>query len=128
MAEKERFFLVLKDQLKSRSTDAMARLDALKEKRDDLKRALLSSANGRKRGLIDGGGKILSWLFGVAINEELDQINQQLKNLSTENSQFVHTLDLHATLTTRPPGKSRKISKEYGGWIIPVRLFKKISL
>lgn len=86
MAEKERFFLVLKDQLKSRSTDAMARLDALKEKRDDLKRALLSSANGRKRGLIDGGGKILSWLFGVAINEELDKINQQLKNLSTENS------------------------------------------
>ncbi|KZR95883.1 Uncharacterized protein APZ42_010090, partial [Daphnia magna] len=51
-----------------------------------------------KRGLIDGGGKVLSWLFGVSTQEDLEHVHGRLDRLSTETTSIVHALEVQATL------------------------------
>jgi cell division septum initiation protein DivIVA len=52
----------------------------------------------QKRGMVDGGGRIPNWLFGVSTTEELDKVNNQVEKLSTETTAIVHAIETHTTL------------------------------
>jgi hypothetical protein len=52
----------------------------------------------QKRGIIDGGGKFLNWLFGVSTTDELETVSRRVDRLSTEESAIFHELEAHTTL------------------------------
>ncbi len=77
--------------------DEIARLQLVSRNYEGLKPTVLLKLR-KKRALIDGGGKILNWLFGVSTNEELDRVNRRVDSLSTEASAMVHALEEHTSL------------------------------
>lgn len=47
---------------------------------------------------MDGGGKVLNWLFGVSTQEDLEHVHGHLNKLSMETTSIVHALENHASL------------------------------
>ena len=48
--------------------------------------------------MVDGGGQILNWLFGISTSEELERVNSQVAALSSETTTIVHAMETHTTL------------------------------
>ncbi|KAI9552642.1 hypothetical protein GHT06_020513 [Daphnia sinensis] len=82
--------------VRERAVYELTRLETIERNYQGLKASIRQSRN--KRGLADGGGKILNWLFGVSTTEELDKVNNQITKLSTETTAIVHALETHTTL------------------------------
>ncbi|KAI9554996.1 hypothetical protein GHT06_020285 [Daphnia sinensis] len=82
--------------VRERAVYELTRLETIERNCQYLKASIKQSRN--KRGLADGGGKILNWLFGVSTTEELDKVNNQITKLSTETTAIVHALETHTTL------------------------------
>ncbi len=82
--------------VRDRAVYELARLETIERNYRGLKESIKQKRN--KRGMIDGGGKILNWLFGVSTTEELDKVNNQVAKLSTETTAMVHALETHTTL------------------------------
>ncbi|KAK4013962.1 hypothetical protein OUZ56_026510 [Daphnia magna] len=74
----------------------LTRIETIERNHHGLKASIRQSRN--QRGLFDGGGKILNWLFDVSTTEELDKVNNQVAKLSTETTAIVNALETHATL------------------------------
>ena len=82
--------------IRDRAASELTRLETIERNYQGLKASIIQKRN--KRGLVDGGGKILNWLFGVSTTEELDKVNNQVAKLSTETTAIVHALETHTTL------------------------------
>jgi hypothetical protein len=82
--------------VRARATDELARLKIISANYKGLKASLQNSR--KKRGIIDGGGKVLNWLFGVSTTDELESVSKRVDRLSTESSAIVHELDTHTSL------------------------------
>ncbi len=82
--------------VRDRAVYELTRLDTIERNYRGLKESIKQKRN--KRGMIDGRGKILNWLFGVSTTEELDKVNNQVAKLSTETTAIVHALETHTTL------------------------------
>lgn len=65
---------------------------------NELKAAVNLEGTRTKRALVDGGGKILYWLFGGSTQEDLEHVNNRVEKLSTETTSIVHALEVHASL------------------------------
>ncbi len=81
--------------VRDRAVYELARLETIERNYRGLKESIEQKRN--KRGMINGGGKILNWLFGVSTTEELDKVNNQVAKLSTETTAMVHALETHTT-------------------------------
>ena len=93
-----RFHAILQENVRLRALDFKGRLEIIKERYNDLNEAIGIGTTRSKRGLIDGGGKVLNWLFGVSTTDELEKINKKVESMSTEMSSVVHSLSDHASL------------------------------
>ncbi|KAK4006744.1 hypothetical protein OUZ56_011902 [Daphnia magna] len=82
--------------VRDRAVYELTRLETIERNYQGLKTSIRQSRN--KRGLVDGGGKILNCLFGVSTTEDLDKVNNQVAKLSTETTAIVHALETHTTL------------------------------
>ncbi len=74
--------------VRERAIYELTRLETIEKDYFSLKTSL--QQNRQKRGMVDGGGRILNWLFGVSTTEELDKVNNQVEKLSTETTAIVH--------------------------------------
>lgn len=61
-----------------------------------------------KRGILDGGGTALKWLFGVATEDDFERLNHQLSNLSAQQKEVVHLLEHQASVVNESLSESRK--------------------
>lgn len=61
-----------------------------------------------KRGILDGGGTALKWLFGVATESDFERLNHQLGNLSVRQKEVVHLLEHQASVVNESLSESRK--------------------
>ncbi|KZS08236.1 Uncharacterized protein APZ42_027838 [Daphnia magna] len=52
----------------------------------------------RKRGLFDGGGQLLKWLFGTATTKDLESVHSRLKSFDKKGLEVVHLLQEQASL------------------------------
>ncbi|KZS10222.1 Uncharacterized protein APZ42_025362 [Daphnia magna] len=82
--------------VRDRAVYELTRLETIERNYQGLKTSIRQSRN--KRGLVNGGGKILNWLFGVSTTEDLDKVNNQVAKLPTETTAIVHALETHTTL------------------------------
>ena len=82
--------------VRERAIYELTRLETIEKDYLSLKTSL--QKNRQKRGMVDGGGRILNWLFGVSTTEELDKVNNQVEKLSTETTAIVHAIETHTTL------------------------------
>ncbi|KAI9552541.1 hypothetical protein GHT06_020390 [Daphnia sinensis] len=77
----------------------------------------------RERGVMDGGGTVLNWLFGVATTDDLVKVNKNIEQLSTESTAIVHALEVHTWLINETvweiQASAQIISKLQGG--LPTR-------
>jgi hypothetical protein len=84
-----------------------------------LREALVGPEKRRKRGLVDAGGTVLQWIFGVATGRDLEGMNGQLQALGRETTGSIHAVAQKATLVnetwrelTRERRYPRRIRKE----------------
>jgi hypothetical protein len=63
-----------------------------------LREALVGPDKQSKRGLVDAGGTVLQWLFGVATGRDLEGLNGQLQALVRETTGIIHAVEQQATL------------------------------
>ena len=82
--------------VRERAIYELTRLETIEKDCLSLKTSL--QKNRQKRGMVDGGGRILNWLFGVSTTEELDKVNNQVEKISTETTEIVHAIETHTTL------------------------------
>ncbi|KZS05346.1 Uncharacterized protein APZ42_031494 [Daphnia magna] len=73
--------------VRDRAVYELTRLKTIERNYQGLKASIKQSRN--KRGLVDGGGKILNWLFGLSSTEELDKVKK------TISRQTIHRDDGH---------------------------------
>ena len=52
-----------------------------------------------RRGLVDGVGKGLEWLFGVSTTADLEQINDHISSLEGDKTDMLHLMHHQASLT-----------------------------
>ena len=57
-------------------------------------------ASRQKRALADIGGIALKWLFGVAVDSDLEKINMQVKNVAETQDTIARILDQQATVVS----------------------------
>lgn len=87
-----------------RAMDEVLRLQAVSRNYKGLKPSLEQS---RKKGVIDGDGKILNYLFGVSTTDDLKKVNTRVDSLLTA---IVKALWTHTTRLMRQCGKYEHIS------------------
>jgi len=68
------------------------------KKRLETFRRTISSTVRNKRGVIDGGGTVLKWLFGVATQTDLEGINEKVTGLTNRQQEIAHLLQQQATV------------------------------
>jgi methyl-accepting chemotaxis protein len=94
----DKFKKALQHQVELRARSNLEKLKTSHRRLNELKAAVSSEGPRTKRALVDGGGKILSWLFGVSTQEELEHVNDHVEKLSTETTSIVHAMEVHASL------------------------------
>ena len=52
----------------------------------------------RQRSLIDGGGTVLKWLFGVSTQEDLEEVHREMAKMGTQQRSIVHAMQQQATI------------------------------
>lgn len=77
------------------------------ENRLEIVLTALNTETRSRRGIIDGGGKVLKWLFGVATSNDLETINAEMNSLSQSNRKIVHIIEKQATLVNESLTESR---------------------
>ncbi|EFX81192.1 hypothetical protein DAPPUDRAFT_102753 [Daphnia pulex] len=82
--------------IKTRTVDALTRNKIVETNYVGLKSSLKKT--WQKRGILDGGGKFLNWLFRVSTTDELETVSRRVDRLSTEKSANFHELEAHTTL------------------------------
>lgn len=65
---------------------------------ETLKTAMTGRPGRQKRGLVNLGGETLKWLFGVATDKDLGELDRRLSDLSRETTGVVHALSEQASL------------------------------
>ncbi|KAK4037903.1 hypothetical protein OUZ56_029928 [Daphnia magna] len=88
----------IKEEVEERARAELKNLKKSQERLRELKQAVNIGSTRKKRGLIDGGGKVLNWLFGVSTEEDLEHVNNHVEKLSTETTSIAHALEVHASL------------------------------
>ena len=68
---------------------------------------IIKDASRTRRAIIDGGGKLLEWLFGTATDERLNKINDKVGRVSTHQKEIAHLLAEQATVLNETLWKSR---------------------
>lgn len=58
----------------------------------------LSGAGRPKRGVLDAGGSMLKWLFGVTTQADLLDLHNKIETMGKQNREIVHVLDKHASI------------------------------
>ncbi|KZR99932.1 Uncharacterized protein APZ42_004003, partial [Daphnia magna] len=61
-------------------------------------RAAIEGVSRPKRAIIDGGGMVLKWLFGVSTQADLTELSTQVAGLTRRDLEIVHLLDKQATV------------------------------
>jgi len=51
--------------------------------------------------VIDGGGTVLKWLFGVATQTDLEGINEKVTGLTNRHQEIAHLLQQQATVVNK---------------------------
>ncbi|KZS18257.1 Uncharacterized protein APZ42_015679 [Daphnia magna] len=75
-----------------------ARAERRRQKFWELERALKGDGTRRKRGLFDGGGQLLNWLFGTATTKDLESVYSRLESFDKKGLKVVHLLQLNMTM------------------------------
>ncbi|KAK4006495.1 hypothetical protein OUZ56_011649 [Daphnia magna] len=89
----------------------------------NIKKALNTNQRNR-RSLVDGGGTILKWLFGVSTQKDLEELNNQIQNLSQNQREIIHIVDKQATVLNESLWETRtnaKLIKELRGQYLILR-------
>ncbi|KZS19711.1 Uncharacterized protein APZ42_013760 [Daphnia magna] len=86
-----------KSQFKSRAQEEFLKYQKIHQRWNKLKTAVGVQESRVKRGLVDGRGRLLNWLFGVSTQEDLEHVNDRINKLSTETTSIVHALEVHGT-------------------------------
>ena len=68
---------------------------------------IIKDASRTRRAIIDGGGKLLEWLFGTATDERLNKINDKVGRVSTHQKEITHLLAEQATVLNETLWESR---------------------
>lgn len=92
-----KFTTIMTDRIRSHSRHLLDRLEKNNEKYTMLRETISTNSN-RPRGIVDGGGKTLHWMFGVTTDKELEKVNKKIELLSTENTAVVHALEMQASV------------------------------
>lgn len=95
---KSQFKQALQQHVKERAQEELLKLRKVHQRWNELKTAVGVQESRVKRGLVDGGGRLLNWLFGVSTQEDLEHVNGRINKLSTETTSIVHALEVHASL------------------------------
>ncbi len=64
-----------------------------------------------KRALVDGGGSILKWLFGVATQVDLVGVNLQVEGLTNRQNEITHIIAQQATIVNESLWEIRTTTK-----------------
>jgi hypothetical protein len=73
-ADNSKSWAMLARLIKTRTVDALARNKIVETNYDVFKSSLKKTRH--KKGIIDGGGKFLNWLFGVSTTDELKTVSR----------------------------------------------------
>ncbi|KZS03117.1 Uncharacterized protein APZ42_034225 [Daphnia magna] len=111
---RDKFKLTLQKHLKGRALIELGKLRRYNQRFSDLKAAVNLQSARRKRGLIDGGGKVLNWLFGVSKQEDLEHVHGRLDKLSTETTSIEHALEVHASLINERLWETKALADAVG--------------
>ncbi|KAK4012320.1 hypothetical protein OUZ56_021420 [Daphnia magna] len=95
---KSQFKQTLQQHVKEQEQEELLKLRKVHQRWNELKTAVGVQESRVKRGLVNGGGRLLNWLFGVSTQEDLEQVNGQINKLSTETTSIAHALEVHASL------------------------------
>ncbi|KAK4015072.1 hypothetical protein OUZ56_030062 [Daphnia magna] len=76
-----------------------ARAERQRQEFRELERALKGDGTRWKRGLFDGGGQLLNWLFGTATTKDLESVHSRLESFDKKGLEVVHLLQEQATLS-----------------------------
>ncbi|KAK4007349.1 hypothetical protein OUZ56_012509 [Daphnia magna] len=95
---KSQFKQALQQHVKERAQEELLKLRKVHQRWNELKTAVGVQESRVKRGLVDGGGRLINWLFGVSTQEDLEHVNGRINKLSTETTSIVHALEVHASL------------------------------
>ncbi len=93
-----RFVAMIQNRIRSRANTTLAKLELIDNKYGNLKAAIQTGSKRQKRGMVDGGGKVLNWLFGVETDDALDKINTNVELLPTGTNAMAHAIEAHASL------------------------------
>ncbi|KAK4017794.1 hypothetical protein OUZ56_033600 [Daphnia magna] len=111
---RDKFKLTLQQHVKGRALIELGKQRRCNQRFSYLKAAVNLPLARRKRGLVDGGGKVLSWLFGVSTQEDLQHVHGRLDKLSTEATSIVHALEVHASLINETLWESKAVADAVG--------------
>ncbi|KAK4024745.1 hypothetical protein OUZ56_010165 [Daphnia magna] len=64
----------------------------------ELERVLKGDGTRWKRGLFDGGGQLINWLFETASTKDLDSVHSRLESFNKKGLEVVHILQKQVTL------------------------------
>ncbi|KZS02192.1 Uncharacterized protein APZ42_000865 [Daphnia magna] len=82
-----------------------ARVVRLRQEFRELERARKGDGTRRKRGLFDGSGQLLNWLFGTATTKDLESVHSRLESFDKKGLEVVHLLQDQATLLNMTMGQ-----------------------
>jgi hypothetical protein len=88
----------LRTRVKDRAMEGLELLEIVSGRYRTLREALVGPDKQSKRGLVDAGGTVLQWLFGVATGRDLEGLNGQLQALVRETTGIIHAVEQQATL------------------------------
>ena len=71
----------------------------------------LNTNQRNRRSLIDGGGSVLKWLFGVSTQTDLEELNSQIQLLSGNQREIIHIVDKQATVLNESLWETRTNAK-----------------
>ncbi|KAI9557135.1 integrase core domain protein [Daphnia sinensis] len=109
-----RFHSTLIAHVHARALDGLLWLQIITRSYEGLKATVCAPRRPRRqRGLMDGGGTVLNWLFGVATTDDLVKVNKNIEQLSTESTAIVHALEVHtAQIISKLQGSCDALDRE----------------
>ncbi|KZS18244.1 Uncharacterized protein APZ42_015662 [Daphnia magna] len=126
---RDKFKLALQQHVKGRSLNELGKLRRCNQRFSDLKAAVNLQSARRKRGLVDGSGKVLSWIFGMSTQEDLEHVHGRLDKLSTETTYSARLGDQERNLEARPKkeGAAREMETHWIAITIVEDAFRQVE-
>lgn len=81
---------LLRDLVMKRTANIQRRLDGIKIRLEETLE--VTSTGRRKRGLVDGVGTGLQWLFGVSTTKDSDHLDKRVEELSKDRDDLTHLI------------------------------------